>query len=242
MAQLTQRDPRLVEEGDAFRRAGLIHRVAEPAGPGPHPTIVMLHGRAGNEDVMWIFARALAPEWLLVAPRAIKEDPAGGYSWRIREKDEWPTLVQFDVPVGAVVDFIHALPDLYGADLAHLYLMGFSQGAATAYAVAMHYPDLVQGIAGLVGFVPMECDDLAAAEPLEGMPIFMAVGKDDERIPYARSLACAHTLQMVGADLDYHEYEMGHRLNAQAMRDLKAWWQSRESETAAEDEGVSGDS
>ena len=230
MDRTTQRDPRLVEKGEAFQRAGLLHRVAEPAGPGPHPTVVMLHGRAGNEEVMWIFARALAPEWLLVAPRAIKEDPDGGYSWRIRERDEWPTLVQFDVAVGAVVDFIEALPDLYGADLDRLYLMGFSQGAATAYAVAMRYPDLVKGIAGLVGFVPMECDDLAAAEPLEGMPIFMAVGKEDERIPYSRSLACAHTLQMVGADLDYHEYEMGHRLNAEAMRDLKAWWREREAE------------
>ncbi|MDX1687306.1 MAG: alpha/beta fold hydrolase [Candidatus Promineifilaceae bacterium] len=230
MDRSAERDPRLVEKGDDFRRAGLLHRVSAPDGPGPHPTVVMLHGRAGNEDVMWIFARALAPEWLLVAPRAIKEDPAGGYSWRVREQDEWPTLVQFDVAVGAVVDFIHALPELYGADLDHVYLMGFSQGAATSYAVAMRHPHLVQGIAGLVGFVPMECDDVMAAEPLEEMPIFMAVGKEDERIPYSRSLACAHTLQMVGADLDYHEYEMGHRMNAEAMRDLEAWWRSREAE------------
>jgi phospholipase/carboxylesterase len=185
----------------------------------------MLHGRAGNEDVMWIFARAVPEDWLLVAPRAIKKDPAGGYSWRIRERDEWPTLVQFDVPVGAVVDFVQALPDLYNADLENVCLMGFSQGAATAYAVAMRHPGLVRGIAGLVGFVPMECDDLLAAEPLEGLPIFMAVGKQDPRIPYSRSLACAHTLQMVGADLSYHEYEMEHRLNTRAMRDLEAWWQ-----------------
>lgn len=220
-------DPHLVDDGPALRRAGLVHRVAEPAGDGPHPTVVMLHGRSGNEDVMWIFAPAVPDNWLLVAPRAIKEDPAGGYSWRIRKKDEWPTLNQFDVPVGAVVDFINALPELYDADLDRLYLMGFSQGAAMAYALAMHYPPLVRGVAGLVGFVPMDCDDMMTAAPLEDMPIFMAVGRQDPRIPYARSVACAHTLQMVGADLDYHEYDMEHRLNAQAMRDLKAWWQSQ---------------
>ena len=225
-----QSEPRLIDQGEVLARAGLVHRVAEPAGPGPHPTVVMLHGRAGSEDVMWIFARALPPGWLLVAPRAIKEDPEGGYSWRLRERDEWPSLVQFDVPVGAVVDFIQSLPELYNADPDNVYLMGFSQGAATAYAVAMRHPDLVRGIAGLVGFVPMDCDDLVAAEPLEGLPIFMAVGKEDPRIPYSRSLACAHTLQMVGAELDYHEYEMGHRLNARAMRHLKAWWQRRAAE------------
>lgn len=220
-------EPRLVDQGEELRRAGLVHRLAQPNGAGPHPTVVMLHGRSGNEDVMWIFARAVPQEWLLVAPRAIKEDPAGGYSWRIREKEEWPSLVEFDVPVGAVIDFIEALPELYGADLDHLYLMGFSQGAATAYAVAMRHRQLVQGIAGLVGFVPMECEDMAAAQPLADLPIFMAVGRQDPRIPYSRSLACAQTLNLAGADLDYHEYDMAHRLNAEAMRDLKAWWQRR---------------
>lgn len=220
-------DPYLVEEGESLARAGLIHRVARPAGPGPHPTVVMLHGRAGNEDVMWVFARAVPQEWLLVAPRGIKQDPMGGYSWRLRERDEWPTLVQFDVPVGAVVDFIQALPDLYDADLDNLYLMGFSQGAATAYAVAMRYPDLVQGIAGLVGFVPMDCDDLLTADVLAGLPIFMAVGKNDDRIPYERSLACAQTLNLAGAELEYQEYDTDHRLNADGMRDLQAWWQEQ---------------
>lgn len=225
---MTEHEPPLVDNGPALQRAGLVHRVLQPSAEGPHPTIVMLHGRSGNEDVMWIFRRSVPENWLLVAPRAIKEDPAGGYSWRIREKDEWPTLVQFDVAVGAVVDFIEALPELYDADLERLYLMGFSQGAATAYAVAMHYPHMVKGIAALVGFLPMECDDITTAGALEGLPIFMAVGKEDERIPYRRSLSCAHTLHLAGAELDYHEYEMGHRLNADAMRDLRGWWQEQE--------------
>lgn len=229
---MKENEPLLVDSGAAFERAGLIHRLREPTGEGPHPTIVMLHGRSGNEDVMWIFERTVPKGWLLVAPRAIKEDPRGGYSWRIREKEEWPSLPAFDVPVGAIVDFINALPEVYNADLQNLYLMGFSQGAAASYAVAMHYPQLIQGIAGLVGFLPMDCDDIAAAEPLAGMPIFMAVGKRDERIPYERSLACAHTLHMAGADVDYHEYDMRHRLNADAMRDLKTWWQTQAEATA----------
>lgn len=230
---MNENEPRLIDSGDAVERARLVHRVQQPSGEGPHPTVLMLHGRSGNEDVMWIFGRAVPDGWLQVAPRAIKEDPAGGYSWRIREKEEWPALPEFDVPVGAVVDFIHMLPELYGADLENLYLMGFSQGAATAYAVAMHHPELVQGIAGLVGFLPMECDDVVTAGALEDMPIFMAVGKEDERIPYERSLSCAHTLHLAGADLDYHEYEAGHRINAQGMRDLRQWWQTQAEEVNA---------
>ncbi len=231
---MSRREPRLVDQGKELARAGLVHRVAEPEGEGPFPTLVMLHGLAGNEEVMWVFAQTAPAGWLLVAPRAIVDDPSGGYSWRVRGKDDWPTLNQFDAPVGAVMDFISALPELYNADLSRLYLMGFSQGAATSYAVAMRHPEAIQGIAGLVGFVPMECGDLEAAGSLEGMPIFMAVGLQDERIPYSRSLACAQTLNMAGAELEYNEYEMGHRLNSAAMRDLKAWWQRVSEAQAAE--------
>ncbi len=220
-------EPRLVADGRAVAESGLVHRVWEPPRPVPHKTVVMLHGRSGTEDVMWIFAKTLPPHWLMVAPRAIKTDPAGGYAWRLRDQDEWPTLAQFDEAVTAVVQFIHALPRLYNADPEHIYLMGFSQGAATAYAVAMRHPGLAQGIAGLVGFMPVACDESLETSPLIDMPIFMAVGKRDPLIPAERASGCAQTLYMAGSQLEYHEYDTGHKLNAAGMRDLTAWWAER---------------
>jgi len=219
--------PQLVTQGPALEQAGLVHRVLQPSGEGPHATVVMIHGRAGNEDVMWVFARSVPKGWLLVAPRAIKPDPDGGYSWHPRHHDEWPPLNRFDEAVSAVTRFIEALPQLYNADPDNVYLMGFSQGAATAYATAIHQPELVQGIAGLVGFVPTEADAVRATQPLAGLPILMSVGKEDERIPYAVSQASAQTLRNAGATLEYYEYDTGHKLSAQGMRDLKQWWAER---------------
>jgi len=220
-------EPRLVADGHAVADSGLIHRVLEPTPPGPHKTIVMLHGRSGTEDVMWIFAKTAPPNWLLIAPRGIKTDPAGGYDWRRRGQDEWPTLAQFDEAVTAVVHFIHALPSLYNADPEHIYLMGFSQGAATAYAVAIRHPRIVQGIAGLVGFIPTACDESLESSPLIDLPIFMAVGKHDPLIPTERAAGCAQTLYMAGSQLEYHEYDTGHKLNAAGMLDLQSWWAER---------------
>lgn len=221
------KEPRLVTEGTAVTASGLIHRVSPPTGPGPHKTVVMLHGRSGNEDVMWIFAKATPPGWLLVAPRGIKTDPDGGYDWRRRGQDEWPTLEQFDEAVTAVTHFIRVLPELYRADPEQIYLMGFSQGAATAYAAAIRHPGLVQGIAGLVGFMPIACDESLEASPLVDLPIFMAVGKRDPLIPTERAAGCAQTLFMAGTQMEYHEYDTGHKLNAAGMRDLQAWWAER---------------
>jgi phospholipase/carboxylesterase len=187
----------------------------------------MLHGRSGDEDVMWIFARALPKDWLIVAPRGIRRDPAGGFDWRPRGIDEWPTLDQFDEAVTAVAGFIRTLPHLYNADPNHIYLMGFSQGAATAYATAIRHPGLVNGIAGLVGFIPTRCDSALENSPLVDLPIFMAVGKRDPLIPTERAAGCAQTLHMAGTNLEYHEYDTGHKLNAAGMLDLKSWWADR---------------
>ena len=114
----------------------------------------------------------LPPDWLVVAPRAPKPDPAGGFAWHPRAADEWPTLARFDDAVASVGRVIGALPDLYDADPRQVHLMGFSQGAATAYATAMGRPGLVRSIAGLVGFVPDESDDVARTAPLDGLPVY----------------------------------------------------------------------
>ena len=217
----------LVTSGPAFDASGLVHRVREPGTSGPLRACVMLHGRSGDETVMWVFARTLPARWLLAAPRAIKPDPDGGYAWHPRKPDEWPPFHMFDEAVAAVAGFLHALPGLYHADPAHVYLMGFSQGAAVAYATAMRHPGLVKGIAGLVGFMPAENGSIASAAPLKDVPVFMAVGKQDPTIPLVVAEACARALREAGAQLDYHEYDTGHKLDIQGMRDLTNWWKQR---------------
>ena len=219
--------PLLVNAGPALAHSGLVHRVDVPAGRRPFPTVVMLHGRSGDQDAMWIFRPALPAGWLVVSPRGIKRDPAGGYAWHPRQRDEWPPLAMFDQAVVALVRFIKSLPVLYGADAGRIYLMGFSQGAATAYATAMGHRGLVQGIAGLVGFVPVKCDAAIETRVLRDLPIFAAVGKEDPFIPLNRARGCAETLRASGADLSYNEYEVGHRISAQGMRDLRTWWAQR---------------
>jgi phospholipase/carboxylesterase len=218
--------PQPADEG-AIAATGLVHTVWEPEASGPHPTVVMLHGRAGNEKVMWIFARTVPHTWLIVAPRAPVADPDGGYSWRLRQGNEWPALPAFREAVRAVSRFLSRLPALYNADSERVYLMGFSQGAATALATAMYQPGSVRGVAALAGFAP----EAPAADPgwsnLKQVPIFMAAGSQDTLVPVSRARECARALQEAGAALEYHEYETGHKLNSQGFRDLGRWWGQR---------------
>lgn len=218
--------PPLVEDGPEFEATGLVHRYQVPAGPGPYPTVVLLHGRYGSEDVMWVFRRVIPRPWLQVAPRAVMPETRPGYSWLHQPPDFWPAMADFEPAVEALVNFLNALPRVYNADPDRLFLMGFSQGAAVALSVAFTRPGLVRGIASLVGFAPRVGDgDLAIG--LDGLPVFMAVGTEDERIPLEQSLRSADILRQAGADLDYHQYPTGHKLTAEGMKDLQAWWLAR---------------
>lgn len=226
--------PRLFEYERPAYITGLPHRVLQPQAPPPYKTVVMLHGRHGNEDVTWVFAPSLPKDWLVIAPRAIEFEPelpdGEGYSWLLQGdwpalSGNWPALSAFKNGAIAVEYFIKALPEVYQADPNHIYLLGFSQGAATALATAMNNPGLVQGVCSLVGFVPDDAEP--AIQNLRDMPIFMAAGRTDDRIPLGKAQEGAHRLQAAGANLSYHEYDMGHKMGSSALRDLKQWWLER---------------
>lgn len=227
--------PRLVEYDRPAYLTGLAHRVRQPEKRGPHPTVVMLHGRHGTEDVTWVFAKALPKDWLLIAPRAIEWEPENeedeaGYSWLLQddripaESGLWPTLDDFQDGVIGLEYFIKALPDVYGADPARIYLLGFSQGAAAAFALAINHPELVQGIACLVGFVPEDVDAAVQEQVLKDLPVFMAIGREDNRVPLKHAQKSAQILEQMNVNLTVREYDTGHKLNGAGMRDLAAWW------------------
>lgn len=226
MSSASSSIPTLASSGPEVWEAGLVHRVQMPDGPGPYPTVVMLHGRYGTDEVMWIFRRTIPRPWLVVAPRAPLPDH-DGYSWLIQRPDApWPELFQFESAIASLVKFLGAMPRLYNADPERLYLMGFSQGAATAYAAALSGAAKPAAIAGLVGFTPVAEPEQVAGK-LSKLPVFMAVGTEDERVPYDVSSRSAGLLRAAGADLNYHEYATGHKMTADGLRDLQAWWLAR---------------
>ncbi|MFT5194653.1 MAG: phospholipase/carboxylesterase [Cellvibrionaceae bacterium] len=188
----------------------------------------MVHGRHGNEDVPWIFARNIPDHWLIVSPRGIEFEPESaehetGYSWIEMPEAGWPMLDDFDGAVQAFSDFINALPDVYDIDPNNVIILGFSQGAATALATAIQHPKICRGIATLVGFVPDIDADTVQAKPLKDVSVFMAAGDRDERVSVEIAIDSRETVGSAGADVTWNLYQTGHKLNGQGMRDLATW-------------------
>jgi len=211
----------LIADGPTVDTLGLVHRVRVPAEGGPHPTLVMVHGLQGDENVTWIFARSISPHWLIVSPRAPFTAPEG-YTWNDPGK-QYNDDDAYQGGLDALTRFIEGLTTTYDADLSRLALLGFSQGAALSYAFAAAHP--VRGVAALSGFVPALIDDRLSA--FKNVPILILHGTKDDRIPIEQARRDRDRLSAVGAQVTYHEDQVGHKVSAEGMRLLRHWLSER---------------
>jgi len=213
-----------VSTGPAFRKLGLAHRVRVPSGTGPHPTLVMLHGLSGTEDVTWVFARAAGPDWLIISPRAplpAKE----GYTWNALDQDGKTDKSDYQTGLDTLTRFIDALPAVYPADRNRLVLLGFSQGAAMAYTYGTSHP--VSGIAALAGFIPPEI--ASNLPPLSNLPVLILHGTKDETVAIDTARQNRDQLKAAGAAVTYLESEVGHKVSSAGIAELKQWLAERKS-------------
>jgi len=161
---------------------------------------------------------------IIVSPRAPLEVAHQSYGW-FREEDG---PAGFAAGVDSPQAFVRQLPDVYPIEPAWVVVMGFSQGAAMSYSLLLRAPELMLGVAGLAGFLPEPARAWLAPGRLAGKQVFVSHGDDDETVavPFAR--AARNDLVRAGAEVDYHEYEgVGHKVNAQGMRDLSQWLAAR---------------
>ncbi len=200
--------------------AGLSVKYRLPAVGDALPLILLLHGWTGDENSMWVFADRLPQQAILVAPRGIYESPFGGFGWYPKDVRLWPQLQAFNPAMERI--WLLLRNELFvRADLDQVRIVGFSQGAALAYSLALTQPDRVERVGGLSGFVPDGVEAVTAPGRLQGMPIFIAHGAQDHLVPVERAREGNALLIQAGAQLAYCEHNVGHKLSADCFRSLK---------------------
>lgn len=194
-----------------------------PNQPGPYPVILMLHGWTGDENAMWVFAPRLPQEALIIAPRGLNTTPFGGYGWHAHQPKGWPWVDDFKPAIEVLREVL--TPSNFPEGLfSEFQVVGFSQGAALAYSMAMLYPAKIGSIAGLSGFLPEGASALARNRPLTGKQIFMAHGSQDDLVPVARARQGVKTLEEAGAQVTYCEDDVGHKLSSTCFSGLEKFF------------------
>ncbi len=203
---------------------GWTFRIQPPQGSSPAPLLVLLHGWTGDENVMWIFARRLPRRYWMVAPRAPLPAPGGGYGWLASGQGIHASIHDFSPAVEGLIQRLDHWAAQNHVDAVQFSLVGFSQGAALAYALTLLHPGRVRALAALAGFLPDGWNELPSRPALAGKPVYITHGTLDTTIPVGEARQAAEVLESLGSRITYCEDEVGHKLSAGCLHGLETFF------------------
>jgi phospholipase/carboxylesterase len=106
-----------------------------------------------------------------------------------------------------------------GTPLSRIVLAGFAQGGAIALQAGLRQPQPLAGLLALSTYLPLAAQfEAERAAGSAAVPIFMAHGRSDPVIPFARATASRDALKAAGYALEWHEYEMPHSVCEEEIR------------------------
>ena len=208
----------------------LAHTHYEPAGAGPHPTIVALHGWGASAfDLVGLAPYLAGGAFQMICPQGAIDVPLGGgasgFGWFPLAGTQ-PTVGSQAIrdAAAAVERFIDMASQRYAVDTRKLVMLGFSQGGVLAYMLALRNPERFAGLVALSSWLPPPLvANVTTSEPLQRLPTLIQHGSRDEIIAVERARRSVETLRELRVPISYREYEMAHEISAQSLADLSTW-------------------
>ena len=207
----------------------LLHAAHVPAGEGPFPTVLALHGwGASAHDLIGLAPILNRGEALVLSPQGpvgIRiPDGAVGYGWYPLGEGARGDPAEMTRASELVLAFLDAAQERYPVDPRKIVLLGFSQGGALAFDLALRDPSRFAGLAGLSCWLPDQlAGQLQPESTHQSLPVLVVHGTEDPMVPVDRARESRQQLTRLGAVLTYREYEMGHEIHAESLRDIVTW-------------------
>jgi phospholipase/carboxylesterase len=207
----------------------LHHLVREPKVKlDKNPAILLLHGYGSNEEDLFSFATELPEEYYVISPRAPYDLTYGSYAWYAinfdADENKFSDLDQARSSRDLIVEFIDECVSKYAIDTDKVSLFGFSQGAILSSAIALSYPEKINKVAALSGYLNTE---IATEDYLKNnvskVKFFVSHGVVDQVIPIDWARKTKPALENLGIDVVYKEYPIGHGVSPQNFHDFKDW-------------------
>lgn len=211
----------------------LLHTAHVPAGDGPFPTILALHGwGASAHDLIGLAPLLHGGRALVLCPQGSLELPIGpgvaGYGWFPLATGRPPDPGEFAKAQRQLADFLDEALACYPIDRRKLVLLGFSQGGVMAYDLALRDPARFAGLIALSSWLPgVVADTLPSLPEHASLPVLVQHGTEDPMLDIERARESRQALTKLGVSLSYREYEMGHEIRPEALRDLVRWLEEK---------------
>ncbi len=191
------------------------------------PLLLLLHGVGSNEEDLFSLTNYLPDSLLVVSVRGPLTLAPDSYAWyEVLFTTGQPkiNLEQEKESRELLLNFLEYLKENYKFDESNVWIGGFSQGAIMSYSIGLLYPDKVKGIIALSGrFLEENKVNVKISEKILNKKIFISHGRNDRvlSVEYARSMKAY--LDSIGVHPHYREYEEGHRINREMLKDLIEW-------------------
>ena len=212
------------QQPEKYEVNGWHFRVQHPPSQSNEPRVMLLlHGYQGNENVMWTLTTRLPKNYLLIAPRAPIKKGDGQYIWH-EISPQWPNLQTYQALTDQLLSRVTQWLDEQDIKTTKFDVMGFSQGAVMAYALAILYPESINRVAALAGFLPHTWHEQIDSISLQNKSFFIAHGTQDQIIPIKKARQAASWLEEKGAQVAFCEAEIGHKISANCFNGLGAFF------------------
>lgn len=194
------------------------------------PLLILLHGYGSNEQDLFSFADELPDEFLIISARAPYELGFGSYAWYAINFDQingkFSDLEQAQKSIDKIASFIDEIKEKYQTNSDKTFLLGFSQGAILSYATSLQYPNKVQYIVALSGYID---ENLLPKEVVKNIQTdyYVSHGTADQVLPVEWARKAPQLLSEYNLKSDYSEYPVGHGVAPQNFYSLKKWIEER---------------
>lgn len=207
----------------------LLYTAHVPAGPGPFPTVLALHGYgASAHDLLGLAPRIRGGEVVVLCPQGPLTLEVGpdqrGYAWFPIDPSGQVSAPALVGARGVLEGFLDDAMRLHPIDPTRIVVMGFSQGGVMAYDLALGRPDRFKALVALSSWLPDAVVNGLAPNPARaGLPTLLIHGTRDPMIAIDNARRAKSQLEGMGLQVAWGEYEMGHEINPAAVRDLLGW-------------------
>lgn len=184
------------------------------------PVLFLVHGRAGNLDVMWTFKRYLPEDCHVISMEAPLSDPEeGGYSWWLVNQPI--TREAIESAAMKLQNFMDEAIDSYGLKPKSVIAAGFSQGAACLSVLFQSEPARFVKVALLAGFVVKQKTHPALDRTFERPKIFIAHGTQDQVVTLEKAEEGRNYLCELGFEVLFVTDPVAHKVGTSGMKGLR---------------------
>lgn len=207
----------------------LLYTAHVPAGDGPFPAIIALHGwGASAHDLLGLAPVLFDGHAVMLCPQGPVAVPFGGgqygYGWFPLRAGQPPDVAAFQSAADSLREFLDTALERYPIDPKRVIVTGFSQGGMMGYELALREPERFAGLAALSSWFPPQLAELMPKAPgHQDFPVLVVHGTKDSMIDVEQARQSRELLRPYEVAITYREFDMGHEIRPEALRVILQW-------------------